>query len=167
MMSALAQINRGTLLTQLFLDALNRRPLQPLGLLHMERLEMAPVDVERGELPYSLPMSPNEKVTLAHKEWTVTQIEYTKFIEDSLENFSETGVSQSTDLPQSTSTQTQHTNSLSMGESPTVTNSVGVTPPGQLATSRFNRRRSNIPRIKQVDVASIHVTRICQDDRGP
>jgi hypothetical protein len=98
-------------------------------LLHLERLEMAPIDVERGELVYSLPLAPAEKVTLAHKEWSVTQKEYTDFIEDSLENFSETGVSQAIDLAQSSSVQTQHTNTLSMSESPTATSGVGVTPP--------------------------------------
>ncbi len=127
--SGLTQLNRAALVVDLFLDALNRMPLQPLGLLHMERLEMAPVDVERGELVYSLPMAPGEKVTLAHKEWSVTESEYTDFIEDSLQNFSETGVSQATDLAQSSTVQTQHTNTLSMSESPTSAGGAGVTPP--------------------------------------
>jgi hypothetical protein len=60
-------------LIDLFTDALTRRPLEPLGVLHLERLEMLPVEIERGELVYSLPLAPLEKVTLAHRVWATRE----------------------------------------------------------------------------------------------
>jgi hypothetical protein len=134
-MTALSEMNRSVLLTELFLDGLTRRPLQPVGLLHLERLEMSPQDVERGELLYSLPLAPNEKVTLAHQEWTTSEQEFTDFTEDSLENFSQKGVTESTDMAASTGTQTQHTNALSMSQSPTATNAVTITPPASTTSA--------------------------------
>jgi hypothetical protein len=133
--ASMAETVRRALLAQLFLESLTQLPLQPVGLLHLERLEMIPEDIEQGELLYSLPLSPHEKVTLAHKEWTVTEQEYTDFIEDSLENFSETGVTESTDMATSTSTQDQHTNSLSMSQSPASTGAVTMTPPVSTAAA--------------------------------
>lgn len=133
--TALSEMNRSVLLTELFLDGLTRRPLQPVGLLHLERLEMSPQSVERGELLYSLPLAPHEKVTLAHQEWTTSEQEFTDFTEDSLENFSQKGVTESTDMAASTGTQTQHTNALSMSQSPTATNAVTITPPVSTTTA--------------------------------
>lgn len=124
--SGFAQLLRRPLLVKVFLDALTRRALQPLGLLHLERLEMTPQDVERGELVYSLPLSPKEKVTLAHREWTVRDEQFTELIADRLENFSETGVAQSNDIALSTATQTHHGNILNMGQ-PVSASSTGVT----------------------------------------
>jgi len=115
-MDATAQINRLQLVTRLFSESLTQRPLQPLGLLHLERLEMTPCGVERGELSYSLPLAPHEKVTLAHREWSVREEQFSEFIEDFLENFSEQGVAQTDDIALSTSTQTSHNNALSMSQ---------------------------------------------------
>ncbi len=39
------------LLPELFAQALTERPLQPIGLLHLERLDITPLAVERGESP--------------------------------------------------------------------------------------------------------------------
>lgn len=124
--TALAQLLRRRFLVKIFLDALTRRTLQPLGLLHLERLDMTPLDVERGELVYSLPLSPREKVTLAHREWAVHEEQFSELISDHLENFSETGVAQSNDIAESTAIQTGHSNTLNMGQ-PVSANSTGVT----------------------------------------
>ena len=121
-----AQLLRRPMLVSIFLDALTRRTLQPLGLLHLERLEMTPLGVERGELVYSLPLAPKEKVTLAHREWTVREEQFGELIEDRLENFSETGVAESNDIALSTATQTHHGNTLDMGQ-PVSATSTGVT----------------------------------------
>lgn len=126
-LDAATSLWRLRLLPQLFAAALTQRPLQPIGLLHLERLEMTPLDVERGELTYSLPLAPNEKVTLAHREWSVREEQFTDFIEDQLENFSQTGVSQSTDLAMSSTTQTSHDNTLNMGQPVSSANAVSVT----------------------------------------
>jgi hypothetical protein len=124
--SGFAQVLRRPLLVSIFLDALTRRTLQPLGLLHLERLEMTPLDVERGELVYSLPLAPKEKVTLAHREWTVREEQFSELIEDRLENFSETGVAESNDIALSTATQTHHGNTLDMGQ-PVSATATGIT----------------------------------------
>ena len=42
-------------------DALTRRTIEPIGLLHLERLVMTPIDIERGELVYSLPLAPKRR----------------------------------------------------------------------------------------------------------
>ncbi len=121
-----AELLRRWYLVTIFLDALTRRSLQPLGLLHLERLDMTPMDVERGELVYSLPLSPLEKVTLAHREWAVHEEQFSELISDHLDNFSETGVAQTNDIALSTATQTSHSNTLNMGQ-PVSANSTGVT----------------------------------------
>ena len=115
------------LLPQLFAQALTERPLQPIGLLHLERLDITPLAVERGELTYSLPLAPNEKVTLAHREWSVREEQFTDFIEDQLTNFSQVGVTQSTDLAMSSTTQTSHDNTLNMSQPVASANAVTVT----------------------------------------
>jgi hypothetical protein len=126
---ALANITRFQLVTKLFDQALTQRPLQPLGLLNLERLEMIPLPVERGELAYSLPLAPNEKVTLAHREWSVREEQFSEFIEDVLENYSEQGVAQTDDIALSTSTQTNHSNALSMSQPVASATGVHVTSP--------------------------------------
>lgn len=125
---ALADLTRGKLATQLFADSLTQRPLEPIGLLHLERLEMTPLDVQRGELVYSLPLAPHEKVTLAHREWTTREDEYQQYIQDYQENFSQQGVAQSDDIAMATATQSAHSNELSMGSQPTTTTPATLTP---------------------------------------
>ena len=61
---SLAEVERRRLMSTVFVTALTRRPLEPIGLLHLERLDMTPLAVERGELLYSLPLAPKEEVTL-------------------------------------------------------------------------------------------------------
>jgi GH18 family chitinase len=126
---ALGKVNRLRLLTELFDETLTQRALQPIGLLHLERLEMTPLGIERGELSYSLPLAPNEKVTLAHREWSVREEQFSQFIEDYMANFSERGVAQTDDIAMSTSTQTSHNDALSMNQPVASANGVHVTSP--------------------------------------
>ncbi len=106
----IAQVARA----QNFAVHLTQRNLQPIGLLHLESLVMTPLAVQRGELLYSLPLAPKEKVTLSHKEWTLREEEYTDFVQDYLQNYSERGVADSSDMAVATSSETDHTKSLSM-----------------------------------------------------
>jgi hypothetical protein len=81
---------------------------QPLGMLNLERIEMVPAGIQRGELLATIPLAPGEETAVTHKEWSVTSKEFTTIVTDSLENTSETGVTDNTDLSQSVTSQTQH-----------------------------------------------------------
>jgi hypothetical protein len=59
---------------------------------------MSPMAIERGELLYTLPPAPGEKVTFSHKKWTLREEEYSRFIQDYFENYSEGGVVEKTDI---------------------------------------------------------------------
>jgi hypothetical protein len=133
--AALPELQRLQGLTAFFIDALNRRPLEPVGLLHLERLEMTPLEIERGELLYSLPLAPLEKVTLAHKEWTTRQEQFERYIQDYLENYSERGVVESEDISMSSETQTRHTNALSMSHATAENGSITLSVPVDTTTN--------------------------------
>ena len=77
---------------------------------------MTPVAIERGELLYTLPLAPGEKVTLSHKEWTLREEGYARFVQDYLENYSERGVAEKTDIGVSSNSETEHSKTLSMGK---------------------------------------------------
>ncbi|MFM0430495.1 hypothetical protein PQQ75_15920 [Paraburkholderia aspalathi] len=80
----------------------------PLGMLNLERIEMVPAGLQRGELVATIPLAPGEETAVTHKEWSVTTKEFTTIVTDSLENTSETGVTDNTDLSQSTTSQNSH-----------------------------------------------------------
>ena len=82
--------------------------VQPVGMLNLERIEMTPAGIERGELIATIPLAPGEETAVTHKEWSVTSTEFTKVVTDELEQVSETGVTDNTDLSQSTNSQNQH-----------------------------------------------------------
>jgi hypothetical protein len=124
---SLAEVERRRLMSTVFVTALTRRPLEPIGLLHLERLDMTPLAVERGELLYSLPLAPKEEVTLAHKEWTTHEEEFSRYIQDVFENFSETGVAEADDISMSSLTQARHANALSMNQSPIGSSGITIT----------------------------------------
>jgi hypothetical protein len=87
---------------------------QPLGMLNLERIEMVPAGIQRGELIATIPLAPGEETAVTHKEWSVTSKEFTTIVTDSLENTSETGVTDNTDLSQSTTSQNQHSTQFSI-----------------------------------------------------
>jgi type II secretion system protein G len=86
--------------------------LEPVGWLHLERMEMTPVGVEHGELVHSVPLTPKETVNITHREWTVTTQTFESLVQDSLDGFSETGVTDKTDLAQTTDTEAKHSSAL-------------------------------------------------------
>jgi hypothetical protein len=111
----------------------------PIGWLNLERLEMTPAGIERGELLASIPLAPLEQTSVVQKEWSVTSQEFTSIVTDSLENYSETGVTENTDLSQSTTSQTQHSNQFNINA--TASGGVGFVS-GSVASS-FGSQDSN------------------------
>lgn len=91
--------------------------IEPVGRLHLERLEMTPVGIEHGELLHSVPLTPKETVNITHREWSVTTKTFEDLVQDSFEGFSETGVTEKTDLTQSTDTESKHSSALDVSGS--------------------------------------------------
>src|SRR5450631_3495106 len=91
--------------------------VSPIGMLNLERLEMAPAGLERGELIATIPLAPLEETAVVQKEWSVTTKEFTSIVTDSLENYSETGVTENTELAQATKSQNDHSNQLNVNAS--------------------------------------------------
>ncbi|MFD8698933.1 hypothetical protein [Kitasatospora purpeofusca] len=85
-----------------------------LSMINLERLEMAPAGIQRGELIATIPLAPLEETAVTHKEWSVTSREFTSIVTDSLESYSETGVTDNTELSQSTASQQQHSNQFNI-----------------------------------------------------
>jgi hypothetical protein len=84
--------------------------VSPVGMLSLERLEMTPAGITRGDLISTIPLAPGETTTVYQKEWSVTSSEFTSIVTDSLDNYSETGVTQDTELAQATTAQNSHNN---------------------------------------------------------
>lgn len=91
-----------------------RREIEPVGLLHLERLNFIPAGIERGELMHSVPLSPGEEVNISHKEWSNTSEEFQRIVSDFLEAYSEEGVTEKSELSQSTNSQNQHSSGFNM-----------------------------------------------------
>jgi hypothetical protein len=91
--------------------------IQPVGQLHLERLEMVPVGIEHGELVHSVPLTPKETVNITHREWSVTTQTFENIVQDSFEGFSETGVTDKTDLSQATDNEAKHSSALDVSGS--------------------------------------------------
>src|SRR5260370_726934 len=90
------------------LESITNGQATRIGMLNLERLEMTPAGIQRGELIATIPLAPLEETAVTHKEWSVTSKEFTSIVTDSLENVSETGVTDNTELAQSTTSQIQH-----------------------------------------------------------
>lgn len=118
---------------------LNRMDMEPVGYLHLERLSFIPAGIERGELAYSVPLSPGEEVNISHKEWSNTSEEFEKIVTDYIESYSEEGVAEASELTQSTSSQNQH----SMGFNTGVTASGGYGPVTITASASLNLNDSS------------------------
>jgi type II secretion system protein G len=82
--------------------------IQPVGRLHLERLEMKPAGIEKGELVFSIPLAPAESVTITHKEWSVRNEEFENITQDFLEEYSEKGVAEKNDISMSSESQSKH-----------------------------------------------------------
>lgn len=89
--------------------------IEPVGFLHLERLSFTPAGIERGELLHSIPLAPGEEVNFTHKEWSNTSAEFEKIVSDYQEGFSEVGVTEKSELTESTNTQSEHSSALNTG----------------------------------------------------
>ncbi|MGN9908829.1 type II secretion system protein GspG [Phytohabitans sp. LJ34] len=96
-----------------------RRRVEPVAWLHLERVEMTPVGVERGELVATVPMAPGEKVFVSHKEWATHSSELEDIVTDELETYSEQGVAEKSDAAMSNESETKRETATNFGVSAT------------------------------------------------
>lgn len=92
-----------------------RFKVAPVGRLHLERIEMFPVGTEKGELVFTVPLTPKETVTVSHKEWATSRDEYERIVEDFFESYSERGVSEKTDVSMSAENESKHSKAFNFG----------------------------------------------------
>jgi hypothetical protein len=112
--SAVSLLNTALVATQALASG---GALPPIGMLNLERLEMMPAGVERGALLATIPLAPQERTTVVQQEWSVTSKEFTSIVTDSLDNYSETGVTENTQLTQATTSQVSHSNQFNINTS--------------------------------------------------
>lgn len=106
----------------IYLDLFQKhRSISPIGLLHLERLEMYPAGVEKGELVFTVPMAPGETVTVSHKEWSTSSQEFEEIVQDFFESYSERGVAEKTDASMVSENEAKHSSTLNFGASLTGT----------------------------------------------
>ncbi len=108
--AALHQVARAALST--FTQAM---AVSPIGMLHLERIEMSPAGVERGELLGTIPLAPGETTAVEQKEWTVTEEELSTIVTDSLEEYTEKGVTEKSELAQATTSESKRSQQLGVG----------------------------------------------------
>jgi hypothetical protein len=88
--------------------------VSPIGLLHLERVEMMPAGLTRGELVGTVPLAPRETVAVATKEWSIVTSGFETIVTDVLEEVSEKGVTEKNELTQSSESQTKHASQLNL-----------------------------------------------------
>jgi type II secretory pathway pseudopilin PulG len=104
--------------TQGILSAFNHYlPIEPVGRLHLERIEMTPAGIERGELVHSIPMTPKEVVNISHREWSETTQGFENIVQDEFVGYSEKGVAEKNDASQATDSESKHSTALNVGVS--------------------------------------------------
>jgi hypothetical protein len=89
----------------------------PIGMLNLERIEMTPAGIEQGGLIATIPLAPKERTMVVQQEWSVITQDFTTIVTDSLENYSETGVTDTTQLSQATDSQVAHNNQFNVNAS--------------------------------------------------
>jgi hypothetical protein len=89
--------------------------VSPIGRLYLERIEMFPIGVERGEMVFTVPMAPGESTTISHKEWSTSSRGYEDVVQDSFENYSEKGVTEKTDASTASESEVHQSNTLNFG----------------------------------------------------
>lgn len=103
-----------------------RMRMAPVGRLHLERIEMYPVGMEKGELVFTVPLAPKETITISHKEWSTSGEEYERIVQDYFESYSERGVAEKTDFSAASENERKHANAFDFGASHSA-RSMGVT----------------------------------------
>jgi hypothetical protein len=92
-----------------------QRRIAPAGRLYLERLEMYPIGVEKGEMVFTVPMAPGETITISHKEWSTSTEGFEQIVQDSFEGYSERGVAEKTDSSMSAESEARHSNTINFG----------------------------------------------------
>jgi len=125
--------------------------IEPIGLLHLERLNFVPAGIERGELVHSVPLSPGEEVNISHKEWSNTAEEFSKIVTDYMEAYSEEGVTEKAELTQSATSQEQHSSGFNTGVTAsggygpvTITSSLAATVSNSASNSEQSSRNHSL-----------------------
>jgi hypothetical protein len=94
-----------------------RRKISPIGRIHLERIEMYPAGVQKGELVFTVPMAPGETTTISHKEWSTSSREFEEIVQDYFESYSERGVAEKTDSAMSAENESKHSSAINFGAS--------------------------------------------------
>ena len=79
--------------------------ISPIGTLFLQRLDFTPVGYVKGELVYTLPLTPGEKASVSHREWSKTTEEYVKEVEEVFEEEKEKALSETKELTESSSSE--------------------------------------------------------------
>lgn len=90
------------------------RGVSPVGRLHLERVDMIPAGIERGELIGTVPLAPKETVTILHKETSTITKEFQSILNDEYENSGDVQSTEKSELAQSTDYQTKHSAALGL-----------------------------------------------------
>ena len=111
-----------------------RRKISPIGRIHLERIEMYPAGVQKGELVFTVPMAPGETVSISHKEWSTSSREFEEIVQDFFESYSERGVAEKNDASMSSESEAKHSSAINFGASlsgsyagVTLTTTLGIT----------------------------------------
>jgi len=91
-----------------------RMKVEPIGRLHLERIDMTPMGVIRGELVHSVGLAPAETVTVIHREWSSREVSFEKVVSEEFEQSTEEGVTENTELASAIETQSRHSSAFSM-----------------------------------------------------
>jgi Type II secretion system (T2SS), protein G len=130
----------------LLIELFNRqRRISPIGRIHLERVEMYPAGVQKGELVFTVPMAPGETVTVSHKEWSTSTREFEEIVEDFFESYSEKGVAEKSDSSMAAENEARHANALNFGVSLSG-QYMGVTLTSTFGLSSTNEERESVKR---------------------
>jgi hypothetical protein len=151
--AALIALNAANVAAQTLSNSLQT---SPVGMLNLERLEMTPAGIERGGLIATIPLAPKEHTFVVQKEWSVTTQEFTSIVTDSLENFSQTGVTENTQMTQATTSQVAHNNQFNVTAS--ASGGIGFVS-GSVSTS-FGAQDTNSATATQSRQHSMQTTRL-------
>jgi hypothetical protein len=91
---------------------MERMKVEPIGRLHLERVDMTPVGVQRGELLHSVGLAPSETVMLIHREWSSREVTFEKVVTEEFEQTAEEDVTENTELSSAVETTSRHSSAL-------------------------------------------------------
>jgi Type II secretion system (T2SS), protein G len=137
-------VKESSIWSKILLDlSKRRRKIAPIGRIHLERIEMYPAGVQKGELVFSVPMAPGETVTISHKEWSTSTREFEEIVQDYFESYSERGVAEKTDALMSIENEVKHSSAINFSASASGSYT-GVTLTTTLGLSATNDERQSV-----------------------